>query len=142
MKTYAPKPADLRREWFVVDAADKALGRLATEVARRLRGKHKPEFAPHMDTGDHVVVVNAEKVRVTGNKEVNKIYHHHTGYPGGVKSVSLQNMRDTHPERIIEKAIKGMLPKNSLGRSMFRKLHVYAGPDHRHQAQEPKLLEI
>ena len=142
MKTYSPKPADVRREWFVVDASGQALGRLASEVARRLRGKHKPEFAPHMDTGDHVVVVNADKVRVTGTKEMNKVYHHHTGYPGGIKSVPLKNIRQTHPERIIEKAIKGMLPKNALGRSMFRKLHVYAGPEHRHQPQQPRPLEI
>jgi large subunit ribosomal protein L13 len=142
MKTYSPKPENLRREWFLVDASGQPLGRLASEVARRLRGKHKPEFAPHMDTGDHVVVVNAGQVRVTGNKETDKIYHHHTGYPGGIKSEPLKNVRQTHPERIIEKAVKGMLPKNSLGRSMFRKLHVYAGPEHRHAAQQPKPLEI
>ncbi len=142
MKTYSPRAADVRREWYVVDATDKALGRLATEVARRLRGKHKPEFAPHMDNGDHIVVINAEKIRVTGRKETDKIYHRHSGYPGGIKSAPLKKVRETHPERLVEKAVQGMLPKNSLGRAMFRKLHVYIGPEHSHRAQEPKPLEI
>ena len=142
MKTFSAKPQDVRSDWFVVDATDKVLGRLATEVARRLRGKHKPEYTPHVDTGDYIVVVNAEKIRVTGNKEEDKIYHHHTGYPGGIKSVKLTDVRAKNPTRIVEKAVKGMLPKNSLGRAMLSKLRVYAGSDHEHQAQQPKILEI
>jgi large subunit ribosomal protein L13 len=142
MKTYSAKPKDVRREWFVVDATDKILGRLATEVARRLRGKHKPEYTPHIDTGDHIVVVNADKIRVTGNKLEDKVYHRHTGYPGGIRSVVLKDLLAQHPERVIEKAVKGMLPKNPLGRSMFKKLHVYAGTDHKHQAQQPQSLEV
>lgn len=142
MKTFSAKPAEVRREWFVVDAADKTLGRLATEIARRLRGKHKPEYTPHVDTGDYVVVVNAEKVRVTGNKAKNKIYHHHTGYIGNLKSISFEKLIDKAPERVIENAVKGMLPKNSLGRDMYRKLKVFAGPEHTHAAQQPKSLEI
>ncbi len=142
MKTYTARPKDIRRNWYVVDATDKVLGRLAGEVARRLRGKHKPEYTPHMDTGDHVVVINAEKVRVTGNKAADKIYFRHTGYPGGIKSESFEKALAKHPERVIETAVKGMLPKNPLGRAVFSKLHVYAGPEHRHQAQQPKPLEI
>ncbi len=142
MKTYSAKPKDIRRTWYVVDATDKVLGRLATEVARRLRGKHKPEYTPHMDTGDHVVVINAGKVRVTGNKASDKIYHRHTGYPGGIKSETFEKVIARRPEFVIETAIKGMLPKNPLGRAMFSKLHVYAGPEHRHQAQQPKPLEL
>jgi large subunit ribosomal protein L13 len=142
MKTYSAKPETVRREWFVVDATDKVLGRLATEVARRLRGKHKTVFTPHVDTGDYIVVVNAENIRVTGNKEDNKIYHRHTGFPGGIKSQNLKTVRQEQPAKLIETAVKGMLPKNSLGRAMFSKLHVYAGPEHRHAAQQPKALEL
>ncbi len=142
MKTYTARPKDIRRDWYVVDATDKVLGRLASEVARRLRGKHKPEFTPNMDTGDHIVVVNAEKVRVTGNKAAAKVYHRHTGYPGGIKSETFEKALARHPERVIETAVKGMLPKNPLGRVVFSKLHVYAGPEHRHHAQQPKPLEI
>ena len=142
MKTFSAKPAEVKRDWFVVDATGKTLGRLSTEIARRLRGKHKPEYTPHVDTGDYIVVVNAEKVRVTGNKEKDKMYHHHTGYVGNLKSVPLGKMRETHPERIIQNAVKGMLPKNTLGRDMFRKLKVFAGADHPHQSQQPKPLDI
>ncbi len=142
MKTYSAKPETVRRQWYVVDATDKVLGRLASEVARRLRGKHKAEFTPHVDTGDHIVVINAEKVHVTGRKETDKMYHHHSGYPGGIYSVSLKDQRQQHPIRIIESAVKGMLPKNRLGRAMFSKLHVYAGPDQPHAAQQPKSLKL
>ncbi|MCS5565439.1 MAG: 50S ribosomal protein L13 [Methylococcales bacterium] len=142
MKTFSAKPAEVKRDWYVVDADGKTLGRLASEIARRLRGKHKPEYTPHVDTGDYIVVVNAEKVRVTGNKEKDKIYYRHTGYIGHLKSVSLGKLRDSHPERIIQNAVKGMLPKNPLGRAMFRKLKVYKGSEHSHQAQQPKELNI
>jgi len=142
MKTFSAKPETVKRDWFVIDAEDKVLGRLATEIARRLRGKHKAEYTPHVDTGDYIVVINAEKVVVTGNKFENKIYHHHTGYPGGLKSVTFEKLQATKPEMIIEKAVKGMLPKNPLGRDMFRKLKVYAGSEHNHAAQQPKALEI
>ena len=142
MKTFSAKPQDIRREWHLVDATDKTLGRLATEVARRLRGKHKPEFTPHVDTGDHVVVVNAEKIKVTGRKMEQKIYHHHTGYIGNLKSISLEDLLEKHPERVIEKAVKGMMPKNKLGRAMYKKLHVYAGSEHPHAAQQPAALEL
>ena len=142
MKTFSAKPAEVKRQWFVVDAEGKTLGRLSTEIARRLRGKHKTEYTPHVDTGDYIVVINAEKVHVTGNKELNKIYHHHTGYIGGLKSINLGKQRAEHPERIIESAVKGMLPKNPLGRAMFRKLKVFAGPDHQHAAQQPAPLDI
>lgn len=142
MKTFSVKPKDISRNWYLVDATDKVLGRLATEVARRLRGKHKPEYTPNMDTGDHVVVINAGKVRVTGNKATDKIYHRHTGYPGGIKAETFEKALTRSPEFVIETAIKGMLPKNPLGRAMFSKLHVYAGSEHRHQAQQPKSLEI
>lgn len=142
MKTYTAKPQSVKRDWHVVDATDKTLGRLATEIARRLRGKHKPEYTPHVDTGDHIVVVNAEKIRVTGNKMQDKFYHRHTGYIGNLKSVSLEKLLATHPERVIETAVKGMLPKNPLGRAMYRKLHVYAGPEHPHTAQQPVALEV
>ena len=142
MKTFSAKPAEVKRDWYVVDADGKTLGRLASEIARRLRGKHKPEYTPHVDTGDYIVVVNAEKVRVTGNKEKDKIYYRHTGYIGHLKSVSLGKLRDSHPERIIQNAVKGMLPKNPLGRAMFRKLKVYEGSEHSHQAQQPKELNI
>jgi large subunit ribosomal protein L13 len=142
MKTYSPKPQAVRRDWFVVDATDKVLGRLASEVAIRLRGKHKPQYAPHVDTGDHIVVVNAGKIRVTGAKLEDKVYHRHTGFPGGIRSAVLKEMLKTRPERVIENAVRGMLPKNPLGRAMFKKLHVYAGADHKHHSQQPSVLEI
>jgi large subunit ribosomal protein L13 len=142
MKTFSAKQETVKREWFVIDATDKVLGRLSTEIARRLRGKHKPEYTPHVDTGDYIVIVNADKVRVTGNKEKNKIYYHHTGFIGSLKSINLAKLRKEHPERIIEKSVKGMLPKNSLGRTMFKKLKVYAGATHEHAAQQPQPLEI
>lgn len=142
MKTFSAKPETVKRDWYVIDATDKVLGRLATEVAHRLRGKHKAEYTPHVDTGDYIVIVNADKIAVTGNKETDKMYHHHTGYIGGLKSISLQKLRAKAPEQIIETAVKGMLPKNPLGRAMFRKLKVYAGPEHGHAAQQPKALEL
>ena len=142
MKTFTATPATIKREWCVVDATDKTLGRLATELAHRLRGKHKPEFTPNMDTGDHMVVINAEKIKVTGKKLEDKMYHRHTGYIGNLKSINLGELMDTHPERAIQYAVKGMLPKNPLGRAMFRKLHVYAGPEHPHAAQQPTQLEL
>jgi len=142
MKTFSAKPQTVQRDWYVVDATDKVLGRLATEIARRLRGKHKAEYTPHVDTGDYIVVVNADKIRVTGRKETDKMYHHHTGYPGGLKSISLDKLRVKAPEQIIETAVKGMLPKNPLGRAMFRKLKVFAGNEHDHSAQQPQPLEI
>ncbi len=142
MKTYSAKSETVKRDWYVVDASNKVLGRLASEVARRLRGKHKPEFTPHVDTGDYIVVINAGKVAVTGNKEDKKQYHSYSGYQGGLKTVSLKDMRKRHPERIIETAVRGMLPKGPLGRSLIRKLKVYAGDRHEHAAQQPKVLEI
>jgi len=142
MKTFSAKAEEVEREWFVVDAEGKALGRLATQIAHRLRGKHKPEYTPHVDTGDYVVVINAEKIGVTGNKEKDKMYYHHTGYIGNLKSVSLGKLRETYPERIIESAVKGMLPKNTLGRNMFKKMKVFVGAEHTHQAQQPKTLDI
>ena len=142
MKTFTATPATIKREWCVVDATDKTLGRLATELAHRLRGKHKPEFTPNMDTGDHMVVVNAEKIKVTGNKLEDKMYHRYTGYIGNLKSINLGKLMDKHPERALEYAVKGMLPRNPLGRAMYRKLHVYAGPDHPHAAQQPTQLEL
>ncbi len=142
MKTVSLRKEDVERSWWVVDANGKTLGRLATEIALRLRGKHKPEYTPHVDTGDYVVVVNAEKIGLTGDKENKKIYWRHTGYPGGIKGVNAAKLRDTHPERMIEKAVKGMLPRNPLGRAMYRKLKVYAGTDHPHGGQTPKALEI
>lgn len=142
MKTLSAKPAEVTRDWFVVDAEGKTLGRLATEVALRLRGKHKPSYTPHVDTGDYIIVINAEKVQVTGKKFTDKMYHHHTGYVGNLKSISFDKLQDKAPERIIEQAVKGMLPKNPLGRQMYRKLKVYAGPKHDHAAQQPKVLDI
>lgn len=142
MKTYVAKPETVKREWFVIDATDKTLGRMATEIARRLRGKHKPEFTPHVDTGDYIVVVNAEKVTVTGNKKLGKIYYSHSGYPGGLKETNFEKLQAHKPEMIIEKAVKGMLPKGPLGRAMFRKLKVYAGSEHSHAAQKPQVLDI
>ena len=142
MKTFTATPSTIKREWCVVDATDKTLGRLASELAFRLRGKHKPTFTPNMDTGDHMVVINAEKIKVTGNKLEDKIYHHHTGYIGNLKSINLGKLLEQHPERVLQKAVKGMLPRNPLGRAMFRKLHVYAGPEHPHAAQQPTQLEL
>ncbi len=142
MKTFTAKPQSVQRDWYVVDATDKTLGRLATEIARRLRGKHKPEFTPHVDTGDYIVVVNAEKVQVTGNKARAKNYYRHTGYPGGLRSMSFEQMIAHAPERVIESAVKGMLPKGPLGRAMYSKLKVYAGAEHPHAAQQPQELNI
>jgi large subunit ribosomal protein L13 len=142
MKTYSARAEDVSRDWFVVDAADKTLGRLASEIAHRLRGKHKAEYTPHVDTGDYIVVVNAEKIRVTGAKTTDKMYHHHTGYPGGLKSISFEKLLDKAPERVIQGAVKGMLPRNPLGRAMFKKLKVYAGNEHPHAAQQPQALNI
>jgi large subunit ribosomal protein L13 len=142
MKTYTPKTTDIQRRWLVVDAEGKVLGRLASEVAQLLRGKHKPMYTPHLDTGDFVVVVNADKVRLTGRKAEQKTYFRHTGYMGGDKLIPFRDMQEKHPERIIDLAVKGMLPKNNLGRLMRRKLKVYAGPDHPHAAQQPEVIEI
>ena len=142
MTTFSAKATDVQRDWFVVDAAGLRLGRLATEVARRLRGKHKAVYTPHVDTGDYIIVINADKVVVSGRKTTDKMYYHHTGYPGGIKSVSFDKLQATHPERIIEKAVKGMLPHNPLGRAMYRKLKVYAGDKHEHAAQQPKELNL
>ena len=142
MKTFSAKPAEVKREWFVIDATNKPLGRLSAEIARRLRGKHKPEFTPHVDTGDYIVVVNAKKVGVTGKKLTDKMYYRHSGYIGNLKSQSLGQMLEQTPERAIEIAVKGMLPKNPLGRAMYRKLRVYAGSEHEHTAQQPKVLEL
>ena len=142
MGTFTAKPETVVRDWYLVDATDKVLGRLATEIATRLRGKHKPEYTPHVDTGDHIIIVNAAKIRVTGDKANQKKYYRHSGYPGGIKETVLSDELENHPERVIERAVKGMLPKNPLGRAMFRKLRVYAGPDHAHQAQQPRTLEI
>lgn len=142
MKTYVTKPDEVKREWYVVDATGKTLGRLATGIARILRGKHKPNYSPMIDVGDYVIVINAEKVRVTGRKLTEKFYYRHSGYPGGFKQISLRDMLARHPTRVIEYAVRGMLPKNALGRRMFKKLKVYAGPEHPHQAQNPKPLEL
>ena len=142
MKTFSAKPAEVRRDWYVVDATDKTLGRLSTEIARRLRGKHKAEYTPHVDTGDYIVVVNAEKIRVTGKKLKDKMYHRYTGYVGHLKSVPLEKLLAEHPERALQFAVKGMMPRNPLGRKMLSKLKVYAGPQHEHAAQQPIPLEI
>ncbi|MDE0753128.1 MAG: 50S ribosomal protein L13 [Woeseiaceae bacterium] len=142
MKTFSAKSEDVRRDWFVVDATNKTLGRLSTEIARRLRGKHKPEYTPHVDTGDYIVVVNAEKVRVTGNKMKDKMYHRYTGYVGNLKSMSLEKLMSETPERAIQYAVKGMMPRNPLGRKMLSKLRVFVGPEHTHEAQQPIPLEI
>ena len=141
MRTYSAKPNSVRCGWYLVDATNKTLGRLASELARRLRGKHKPEFTPHVDTGDYIIVINAEKIAVTGKKASDKVYYHHSGYPGGIKSATFEKMIEKVPERVIEIAVKGMLPKGPLGREMFRKLKVYKGPQHPHSAQQPQLLE-
>ncbi|HHU03941.1 MAG: 50S ribosomal protein L13 [Saccharofermentanales bacterium] len=142
MKTFMAKAESVDRRWLLVDAEGQTLGRLATQIATFLRGKHKAEYTPHVDTGDFVIVINADKVVVSGNKEMQKLYRRHSGYPGGMKEVTYQDMMKKHPERILESAVRGMLPKNSLGRQMYRKLKVYTGPDHPHAAQEPELIEI
>lgn len=142
MSTFTAKPAEVQRDWFVIDATDKVLGRLATEVASRLRGKHKPIYTPHVDTGDYIIIINAEKIRVTGNKKTDKTYFHHTGFPGGIKSITFEKQIEKAPERVIQSAVKGMLPKGPLGRDMFRKLKIYAGPEHQHTAQQPQPLEL
>ena len=142
MKTVSAKKETVRRDWYVVDATDKVLGRIATEIANRLRGKHKPEYTPHIDTGDYIVVVNADKVRVTGNKVTDKIYFRHTGYPGGIKETSFGKLMETHPARAIEIAVKGMMTRNKLSRAMLGKLKIYAGGEHTHTAQQPKPLEL
>lgn len=142
MKTYSAKEENIRRQWYLIDAKSQVLGRLASEVARRLRGKHKPTYTPHVDTGDFIIVVNAEKVTLTGKKLTDKFYYHHSGYPGGIKETSAGKMLQDNPTNLLRKAVKGMLPKNSLGRKMLRKLKIYTGSDHRHQAQCPQTLEL
>ncbi len=142
MKTFSAKSHEVQRDWFVIDATDKVLGRVASEVARRLRGKHKPEFTPHVDTGDFIIVVNAAKLRVTGTKELNKTYYRHTGYPGGIYETNFQKMQQRFPGRALEKAVKGMLPKGPLGYAMIKKLKVYADATHPHTAQQPQVLDI
>jgi len=142
MKTFSAKPSDIQREWYVVDGSDKVLGRLAADIAHRLRGKHKAIYTPHMDTGDFIVVTNVDKLRVTGNKAEDKLYHRHSGYPGGISTTTFRKMQDRFPGRALEKAVKGMLPKGPLGYAMLKKLKCYAGPAHPHSAQQPKVLEI
>ena len=142
MKTFTATPADIDKKWIIIDAEGIVLGRLSSIVAMRLRGKHKPIYTPHVDCGDYVIVVNADKINVTGQKLDQKIYYRHSGYPGGLKQVTLRRRLQTHPERVIESAVRGMLPKNRLGRKMFKKLKVYAGPDHPHEAQQPKSVEL
>lgn len=142
MRTYYAKPAEVEREWLLIDATDMVLGRLASEVAKILKGKNKPTYTPHVDTGDYVIIVNASKIRVTGNKAQKKSYFHHTGFPGGLKETTYERMIARHPDRVIEKAVKGMLPKNTLGRQQGMKLKVYAGPEHRHQAQKPRQITL
>ena len=142
MKTFVAKPETVERDWYIVDAENKTLGRIATEIASRLRGKHKPEYTPHVDTGDYIVVINAEKVKVTGAKTTDKMYYRHSGYMGGIKSISFDKLIAKKPEMIIELAVKGMLPRGPLGRAMFRKLKVYAGTAHKHAAQQPQVLDI
>ena len=142
MKTFSAKPQDVEHNWLIVDAEGLTLGRMATEISSRLRGKHKAEYTPHVDTGDYIVVINAEKVRVTGNKAKNKMYYSHSGYPGALKSISFEKLIEKAPERVIQLAVKGMLPKNSLGRAMFKKLKVYAGSEHPHGAQQPQMLKL
>jgi len=142
VKTYTARAEDMEREWLLVNAEGKTLGRLASEIAQVLRGKHKPIYTPHLDCGDYVIVVNADKVQVTGRKLDQKMYYHHTGYPGGIKSISLRNQLQKHPERVLQAAVRGMLPKNRLGRKMLKKLKVYASDSHPHQAQQPRSLEL
>lgn len=142
MKTFSAKSHEVKRDWFIIDASNLVLGRVATEIARRLRGKHKAEYTPHVDTGDYIIVTNAEKIRVTGRKFKEKTYYNHSGFPGGIKSISFEKLQQKHPERIIERAVKGMLPRNPLGREMYRKLKIYVGTEHPHAAQQPQQLEI
>lgn len=142
MTSYVARPADIDRAWYIIDAKNRHLGRLATEIARRLRGKHKPIYTPHMDTGDYIVVINASEVKVSGDKTTGKIYYHHTGFPGGIKSTAFDKLLAKRPAAVIEKAVKGMLPKGPLGRQMFRKLKVYSGAEHKHAAQQPEVLEV
>ncbi len=142
MPTFSAKLKDIKHDWYIIDASNKTLGRLASVIASHLRGKHKPEFTPHIDTGDYIVVTNADKIHVTGNKESDKIYYRYSGYPGGMKATSFGNLMKKKPKRVLELAVKGMLPKGPLGRQMFRKLKVYAGPEHPHTAQNPQILEI
>lgn len=142
MRTYSARPQDIDREWLVVDAQGQTLGRLATHIAAVLRGKHKPLYTPHLDCGDFVIVVNADKIQVTGKKMDQKIYYRHSGYPGGLRQIVLRRQMERHPERVIESAVRGMLPKNRLGRKMFKKLKVYAGPTHPHQAQQPRAMQL
>ncbi|MYD96091.1 MAG: 50S ribosomal protein L13 [Gammaproteobacteria bacterium] len=142
MRTASTRREDAQHDWYVVDAEGRTLGRLASEIAKRLRGKHKPEYTPHVDTGDYIVVVNAAKVKVTGRKETDKVYYRHSGYPGGIKATPLDKMREHHPDRILGNAVRGMLPRNPLGRAMLRKLKIYAGPSHPHASQQPKALEL
>lgn len=142
MKTYTAKQSEIQNNWYLVDATDKTLGRLASELAKRLRGKHKPEYTPFLDTGDHFVVINADKIKVTGNKKDDKMYHHHTGFPGGIRSINFSDLQDKKPGKVIEIAVKGMLPRGPLGRKMFSKLKVYAGQEHPHTAQKPEKIEI
>ncbi len=141
-KSYTPRAGDIERSWYVVDADGKTLGRLASQIAHVLRGKHKPAYSPHMDLGDHIVVINAEKIRVTGRKAEQKVYHRHTGYPGGLRTTTYEEMLNKHPDRILRTAVKGMMPNNVLGRQMFKKLRIYAGPEHEHAAQQPKPLDL
>ena len=142
MSTFSAKPADVTHEWFVIDATDKVLGRIASEAALRLRGKHKAIYTPHVDTGDYIVVINSSKIRVTGNKALDKMYHRHSSYPGGISSTNFKDMQAKHPTRALEKAVKGMLPKGPLGFAMIKKLKVYGGAEHPHTAQQPKVLDI
>lgn len=142
MKTFSAKAHEVKRDWYIIDASNKTLGRLAAKIAHRLRGKHKAEYTPHVDTGDYIVVTNVETIKVTGRKFKNKIYYSHTGFPGGIKEISFEKLQAKHPERVLERAVKGMLPKNSLGRDMFRKLKIYVGSEHPHAAQQPKQLDI
>ena len=142
MKTFSAKPEEVKQDWYVIDATGKTLGRLSTEIARRLRGKHKPEYTPHVDTGDYIVVINAENIRVTGKKMQDKMYHRYTGYFGNLKSISLARLLKHAPERVLKSSVKGMLPRNSLGRKMFSKLRVFSGPEHDHEAQQPIPLDI
>ena len=142
MKTFSAKSHEVKRDWYIVDATGKVLGRVAAEIARRLRGKHKPEFTPHVDTGDYIVVVNADKLRVTGNKAKDKLYHRHSSYPGGLYTTTFEKLQAKHPERVLQLAVKGMLPKGPLGYAMLKKMKVYAGGEHPHSAQQPKTLEI
>jgi len=141
-RTFTPRSGDIERQWFVVDAAGQTLGRLATQIASVLRGKHKPTYSPHMDVGDHIIVINADKIQVTGRKAEQKVYYRHTGYPGGIRSTPYARMLERHPERILRKAVWGMLPHNVLGRQVFKKLRVYKGPEHRHAAQQPQVLDL